>query len=186
MSRLLLLGAGGPASSGTWTQVFSGPGGSGANNPGWNGYTLVQSIPLSAFSATGGSQIRLTFTGPTSGEDMEFGALWVGNGGGTDPYDFTGDQVQMTASGGNTITVPMGGTLLTDAKSFVKDGTNPLLVAVQWGNAAKDDMRWATGTGAGYTLYYRNTAADAATQNKSSYSNFATSSLMISKIELLI
>lgn len=169
----------------TWTQVFTLPVGTEVNSADWNAYNFVQTVPIASINPRGGTQIRLTIEGPVGGsEDMSIGALWVGNGGGADPFDFTGDQVQLKQGGNNTIVVPRGGVVTTDAAAFVKDATNDLVVALQFGDTANDTIRILTTNQYGQN-YIKVTSNDAATQNKSGYNNYANS-LCITKIELLI
>lgn len=171
----------------TWTEVFTIPSGTMTNSYNWNTTTLVQLVPLAAFSQTGGSQIRLTIKGPVtgSGEACEFGALWVGNGGGGNAYDFTGDQVRLQLSGSDTINIPVNGTITTDGAAFVKDGVNDLVVAYHWGNASADAIYLLTTNTYGQQYYKPATPADAGTQDKSGYSTYGNN-LAIMKIELLI
>lgn len=174
----------GATSSGTWTTVFTwDTSGGTADDVGWSGYTFVWTLPLAAFSATGGTQIRLTFDGAST-EGYIANAVYVGNGGGGDAYDFGDTPVQMLMSGGATITVGAAATdVVTDAIAFVKDSTNPFVLAMQFSDGAHDNLfRTAGGTTA--AAYYKN-AADAATQNKSGYSAHFTAHY-VKKIELLI
>ncbi len=176
----------GTPASGAWTEVYnwSSAGGGAADDNGWNGYTIVQTIPLTDFSATTGStRIRLTLTGGST-EGFILSAMYVGNGGGGDVYDFGGTPVQMLMSGGGTITVGAGATVVTDDVAFVKDAINPFVMAMQFQDSAHDNLR-RTATGQDESTHIKN-AIDAATQNKSGYSaNFQTVSY-IAKIELFI
>lgn len=171
---------GATAAGGTWTTVFDKTGQPTADDTGNNGFTFVNVLALSDLSQTGGTQIRLTFDGASS-EGAEFSAVYVGNGGGSDAYDFTGDQVQMKQSGGNTITVPAGGSVVTDGISFVKDGSNSLVIAFQCQNSAKDNLLRHSAS----TAMYLKSGADASTQNKTGYSAYTTGAY-VHKVELLI
>ena len=182
-SRLSMDGA--TAASGTWTTVYQWIVGAGlGDDNGWNTYTFVHTIPLADFSATGGTRVRLTFTGATA-EGFVANAMYIGNGGGGDAYDFGDTPVQILMSGGGTITVGAGATgVVTDDVAFVKDGTNPFVLSMQFSDSAHDNLK-RTPTGNDETSYYKQSVSEAATQNKTAYSTNLTSGY-IEKIELLI
>ena len=118
---------------GTWTPIFDKSAdftASGASEPGWSQYTIVEVIQLAGLSATGGTKIRLTLNG--GAQAAKSSAVWVGNGGANPEYNFTGDQVQLTAAGSTTITAPAGGSVVTDAIDFVKDAVNSLVMSWQF------------------------------------------------------
>ena len=175
----------------TWTTVYDGSGFwsvAHAEDPGWSGYTFVATLALAAFSATGGTQIRLSFIGSNSAEGFEANAMWVGNGGGGDVWDFTGDQVQLKQGGSNTISCGGSNAIIVtdDGIAFVKDATNPLVLAMQFSNSAHDDLgRWNDG-GLNYgDSWFKPAVQEASTQNKSGYTHNVTSNY-IYKIELLM
>ncbi len=172
----------GQGTAGTWTSVYTWLGGL-TDDSAWSGNTFVTTVPLASFSATGGTQVRLTFDGAAS-EGFIASAMYVGNGGGGDAYDFGDTPVQILMSGGATITVGAGASgVVTDASAFVKDGTNPFVLSMQFADAAHDSLR-RTATGQPEASYFK-AGADAATQNKSGYSTNLTAAY-IAKIELFI
>ena len=181
-----------PTAGGAWTTVFDETTafatGSAidADDSGWNGYTMVVVVPIASFSATDGTKIRLTLRG---GEVEGFiaSAIWCGNGGGGHAYDFTGDQVRLQQSASNTITVGTDGTVVTDEIAFVKDGTNPLVMALQFQTTTDTTRRISSGfSPAGYSTWYKS-GADASTEDKTGYTDHSANGFqVISKIELFI
>lgn len=170
------------AAAGAWTTVYTWDSTSLSDDNGNTGLTLAFVVPLSDFSATGGTRIRLTFNGATT-EGFVASAMYVGNGGGGDAYDFGDTPVQMLMSGAGTITVGAGATVVTDDVAFVKDGTNSFVMALQLADSAHDNLR-RNATGQDEAAYYKS-GTDAATQDKSAYTTYLTSSY-IAKIELFI
>lgn len=180
-----------PPSEGEWVTVYTWPTGGGvADDNGYNGLTLVGTIPLADFSATSGTHIRFTFDGATT-EGFVASAMWIGNGGGAEVWDFNDDpgtgeeHVQVTMGAGNTITVGAGASdvVTDDTVAFVKDGTNPFVYALQFQSGAADNLK-RTSSGQDENSYFKS-GADAATQNKSGYSNNLTASY-IKKIEIFV
>jgi hypothetical protein len=186
---MTLTGAGGPCrATGAWTPVWSRT--LNENDTGWNGTTSVLIIPVGGvgLSAAGGTQIRLTLDGADT-EGSILSGLWLGNGGGAEAIDFTGDEVQMQQSGGNTITIGAGAQVVTDAKAFVKDPTNPLIIAWQHQNGAADNVKAKASTGETDHAFYLRVATEASTQNKdqTQYIDAISSGLrLVSKVELFI
>lgn len=156
-----------------------------ADNTGNNGYTFVWTIPLAAFSQTGGTKIRLTLQGAAV-EGTEMSGLYIGDGGGTDGYDFGEAPVQVTKDASGTITIGAGASLVTDEINFVKDGTNPLIVAAQFQNSSADNVRMAsTGSPAGSNCWFK-TGAEASTQDKSTYGVLSANAGLVTQIDLYI
>lgn len=182
------IGTGSSPGGGTWTEVWSYDlFGGGASDDGWNGYTTYARIPLAALSATGGTQIRLTFYGGNT-EGAEFSALYVGEGAAGDVADFNATPTQLQMGGSNTITIPPASatTGVTDGAAFVKDGTHDLQISWQYQNAAKDNIWRRTAPDGNHKSGYKN-AIDAATVDKSGYTDASASGLFgIAKVELLI
>src|SRR5262245_26610064 len=171
------------APGGVWTTVYQwDTSGVLADHAGYNGLTLVGTIPITDFTQTGGTRIRLTFSGATS-EGFIANAMYVGNGGGGDPYDFGDTPVQMLMSGGGTITIPINVDTVTDDVAFVKDATNPFVYAMQFSNAAADTLR-GNATGQDENSYFKS-AQEASVANKTVFSNNLTTSY-VAKIELFI
>lgn len=167
--------------AGTWTTVFNWSTDSFADDTGNNGFTHVFIIALSEFTQTGGTRIRLTFEGAST-EGFIASAMYIGNGGGGDVYDFGDTPVQMTMGGSGTITVGAGVDVVTDDVAFVKDGVNSLVVASQLQNGAADNYRRSTSL---VNDSFFKSGQDASTQNKTGYThNFVSS--YVKKIELLI
>ncbi len=171
--------------AGTWTAVYTPSIVSPGNNAGNNGFTEVTVIPLAALSATGGSKIRLTVKGVAAGEATILSAMWLGNGGGGDSYDFTGDQVQVKLATSTTITIPVNTEVLLDEVAFVKDGANPLVIAYQFTDSANDDLFDYTRVDS--TGYFIKSATEASLQDKTGYTDLSTfASTLLTKIELFI
>jgi hypothetical protein len=171
----------GQGSASTWTTVYTWGGGA-ADDTGFSGTTFVAVIAFADFSATGGSRIRLTFDGAAT-EGFIADAMYLGNGGGTDAFDFGATPVQVLMSGGGTITVGAGTSgVVTDDVAFVKDGSNSFVISAHFADSAHDNMRRASGGG---NSWYKPGVSEASTVNKTSYTaNIASS--YIAKIELLI
>ncbi len=171
----------GTPASGSWQSVYTWDTAAFATDNDWNGYTVVCIVPITDFSATGGTRIRLTFNGEAT-QGFIASAMYIGNGGGGDVYDFGDTPVQMLMSGGATITVGAGAVgVVTDDVAFVKDAINPFVMAMQFQNSAHDNLI-RNASGQDEDSYFKS-ATDAATQNKTGYSHNQTSSY-IAKIEL--
>jgi hypothetical protein len=127
----------------------------------------------------------MTFEGAST-EGFIASAMYVGNGGGGEAFDFGGTPVQVLMSGSGTITVGAAATgIVTDDVAFVKDGTNPFVMSMQFQNGAADNLRRNQTGVHDENSYYKSGVAEASTQNKSGYSANLNSSY-IAKIELLI
>lgn len=190
-SQLAVIGAdwgggaigGTPVVAGAWTEVWART--LTAQDNGSNGLTYVLVIPLAELSATSGTQIRLTMQGGAT-EGFELSGMWVGNGGGGDAYDFTGDQVQLKLATSNTIAAAADAVIVTDAANFVKDETNALVISFQFENAAADNMYRKSNAGETSTFWFKS-AVDASTQNKTGYTDSSsTGPHLVTKVELFI
>lgn len=191
---LLLRGAGRGKviGGGSWATVYTTAPTSTANDAGWNGYTMVGRIAVSQFSATGGTTLRVYFNGPLGAENMTVAAFYIGNGGGSDVYDFKnstpGDgATQVSVGGVNAFTIANAAAdVVSDDITFVKDATNDFLYSAHFTNAAADDM-WKCGVAdtTPFGTWYKTPAAESGTADKTGYSNAGAAALnMISKIEI--
>lgn len=154
-------------------------GGSGA------GLTEVFTAPNASTSAASGSQLRVTveFNSFVSGATA---LIYVGQKGAGDAYDFTGTQVQLLWSGVGTITGD--GSTMVYTSDWVTlgeayDETKDYNFAAQFAGSA-GTVRFATVNLTGANAYF-GAATDAATTNKSGYSQFLTDiAAFIKKIEI--
>ena len=154
-------------------------------NPGWAGYTIVGFIPLADFSATGGSEIRLTLAAPWGGEPTEYSALYIGNGGGSDAFDFGETPTRIFVSSSGTISIPVGDTpVVSDAAAFVKDSTNSLVFAAQYENASADTLVYQAAS-LGTRAFYKG-SVEAGTVDKSGYTGMTSGIPFLAKIEFFI
>jgi hypothetical protein len=180
---------------GTWTTAFdavaAGYLAGDASDAGNNGYTFVTRIPRSYLTVVGGTQARITIRGPGLGaEGTSLSSLWMGEGNGAEPFDF-GSAVQLLQSGGAGIFAAADTLATLDPVVFSKNGTDPLVFAFHLNDGANDGI-WKpggtdpTGTG-GFGSWFKN-ASDAATADKTGYTDNATASwmLLVNKVEFLI
>jgi hypothetical protein len=169
--------------TGTWTNVYEWPS-TPVLDAGWSTYTFVATIAAAQFNRTGGTRCRITFEG-ISPEGFIANSMYVGNGGGGDAFDFGDTPVQVFMGGTTTITVPAGTTVVTDDFPFVKDATNPMVVAMSFSGSSNDNLARTNTSAPGANSYYKNSVSEASLQNKTGYtSNFAES--YFKRIELLI
>jgi hypothetical protein len=169
--------------TGSWVTVYQRPTAP-VLDSGWSTYTFVATVAAAQFTRTGGTRCRLTFEG-ISPEGFIASAMYVGNGGGGDAFDFGDTPVQVTMGGSTTITVPASSTVVTDSFSFVKDATNPLVMSMTFASSANDNLARTNTSAPGCNSYYKNSVSEASLQNKTGYAaNFAES--YFSKIELFV
>lgn len=107
-------------------------------------------------------------------------AATVGNS-----YDFLSTPVQLFWSGSASITIPIGGTALSDWAVFSYNKTNALSIATYTnGGAALDGVRYRLGLGANVNNYYKVATNEAGTVIKSAgYSTAAGQNVCIAKVE---
>ena len=173
--------------AGSWVTVFDETAdfAAGANETGWMNYTFVGVIPMAALAGSGGTKIRLTLnTGTILSTIVD--AMWVGNGGGADPFDFGDTPVQITVAGAGRFTIPMNSAVVTDEIDFVKDATNPLLISWQHGATTETGMKSipdSSFAGAGLGNYY-GAGSTAGMQDKSGFDLDTTYWRFVSKVEV--
>lgn len=141
-----------------------------ANSTGFGGLTHRTLIAASLFSASG-SSIRITLTPPTSGNNTNIGACYIGKKGASAP-DFDGGQVQVTFGGSATTTLTAGGSpVVSDEIPFAFDHTVDHIISYYMSGTS--DVRYANGV-ANVTRYYKsgNDAAGTSTTGYTSNAGF--------------
>lgn len=164
-----------------------GPGGSEAvafddpittQESGWSGYTLRNIFPASAIIASGDS-VRVTVAAGPSGST--YSEIYVGHPAGSgDPYDFDGNQVQLTFNSGQTsVTLGASQSTTSDDIAFNLDESKNLIVAVYSGASNIGN----NGVQTGFTSYY-DFGNDAATTNTAAYSSWSNEQYIVETIEV--
>jgi hypothetical protein len=99
----------------------------------WQGRTLRQRFEeetLNMIPAGNTLAVRFEFAVGTNGS---MDAAWIGEAGGAQPYDFDGNQVQLTFSGATSVSVVGAQTVTSDqATSFSFDPTKALVVSASF------------------------------------------------------
>lgn len=75
-----------------------------------------------------GSQVRLTIMA-SAASAFVITDLWMGSQGAGNPYNFDGTQVRLKVAGATSFTVPIGGTVVTDAINYNFIGANNFVTA---------------------------------------------------------
>lgn len=170
-----------PAAAGSWNVIktISLP----LDTGGYGGETIVQRYAAGALSHAG-SKIRFRFV-PTSaqGSNLDITAAYVGHAAAAgDPYDFetTPTQILVGASGSFTLT-DGGPSVVCDDTTFALDISKTLLVSFQAAGFPNGGIRYVAADANGEL--YQKTGADAATVNKSGYSDTGTYYVIIDQIE---
>lgn len=164
--------------SAAWHTVCSAT--MGLNGSGMQNATVVTQIngPFS----NGGSKVRITVhpNGSLYGNTL-INKCYVGKKAGSgDPYDFDGGQVQVTFAGSAGVTLTQGGAGVTsDEATIALVSSDNILVSCELGNAP------AMGAGAStaITSYYKTSAADSATTNKTGYTTVSGYSYLVGKLQ---
>ena len=142
-------------------------------------------IPASAIADQSATRVRLKLKAASS-QAFDTSHLYFGTNatGGSNAWDFTGDQVQVSVNGSTTISVAAGGSVYSDWFTFACDGTDPLCAA--W-------LFAATGGGTGYaatsghTRYYKTSSTSSTDASATSPSGFTAQSnyfMLIAAIEV--
>ncbi len=157
------------------------------NDDGWGGYTVINPF-LDSVNAPGGIAQLLPATGQFIRLTLQFhnlgngstAKLYVGQSGGGNIYSFTGNQVNVTFSGLDTITGDGSTTLYTSdwiQLGELFDNTVTYVIAFQLSGSNCDLKTWSN------NMYFKGGVADAATTNKTGYGT-QTGSGPVTKIEI--
>jgi len=149
----------------------------------WNGYNMRQVIEAAALSQSG-TKVRLTLQA-ANGQGAQIGAIYLGHKAASgDPYDFDGNQVQVTVGASPTFTITAGTSVVTDPVVFTFDNTKDFIVAIYLNNSAADDVR-GRNVVTNAMNWYKSTANETATSNVTGYANIGVSSLrLVNKVEV--
>lgn len=182
------LAFGAKASSQNHVQVFTGV--MGTNSAGWHSNTLVVVIPTSKLSPLmAASKIRLTMAAATT-KPTGVASAYIGHKAASgDSYDFAATPVAITVGGNASFTIPQSGSSVSDEIAFAYNGTSDLVIAFSFSsNTSENDIRTGNALGNGCLYFFKASANDAATVNKSSYgaaSNNPDALAIITKVEML-
>ena len=157
----------------------------GGNSTGNANQSMRVVIPASAIADQSATRVRLKLKAASS-QAFDTSHLYFGTNatGGSNAWDFTGDQVQVSVNGSTTISVAAGTSVYSDWFTFACDGTDPLCAA--W-------LFAATGGGTGYaatsghTRYYKTSSTSSTDASATSPSGFTAQSnyfMLIAAIEV--
>lgn len=142
------------------------------------GETYVYIIPASYILANA-SKIKILFG--SDGGNWRIGEAWIGHPGAGDPYDFDGNQVQVTWSGETSITISESD-VWSDILTFSLYSSENLLLAVyiETYNGVPRSSTNLSGVG----IYYK-TGNDSSTTDKSGYAGpvWANCNIIIREIQ---
>lgn len=152
-------------------------------------FTEVQRIAAAALVAAVGPYIRVTLKPGNAGgqADMLLDDVFVGHVAASgDAYDFDGNQVRLTFSGSNSVTLVMGAaSAVSDPIPFTYDSSKALIVAFDH-NGIQATLRRNTSAGANLDLYFESTLGnDAGTTNKSGYSLASGLNDLVETVEII-
>jgi hypothetical protein len=142
-------------------------------------------IPASAIADQSATRVRLKLKAASS-QAFDTSHLYFGTNatGGSNAWDFTGDQVQVSVNGSTTISVAAGTSVYSDWFTFACDGTDPLCAA--WLFAATGGGTAYAAT-SGYTRYYKVSGTSSTDASATSPSGFTAQSnyfMLIAAIEV--
>jgi hypothetical protein len=142
-------------------------------------------IPASAIADQSATRVRLKLKAASS-QAFDTSHLYFGTNatGGSNAWDFTGDQVQVSVNGSTTISVAAGASVYSDWFTFACDGTDPLCAA--WLFAATGGGTAYAAT-SGYTRYYKVSGTSSTDASATSPSGFTAQSnyfMLIAAIEV--
>lgn len=166
------------ASSGGWTTTANLT--TTGDEGGWNGYTLRQIMPASAFAA--GSRVRFRLhSSATGGSSCNIGAVYFGpQAASGDPYDFDTTPSQLLFSGVGNVALGTNQQIITD-ELVVPVSASVHVLAVYFNAAA--GVRFA-GSVSGWDYYYK-LANDASTVNATGYTaGTANRSMLVTGVEV--
>lgn len=139
-------------------------------------------ISSSQFVAgNGGSKIRITLEGATSGS-ITFSAIYVGKAASSGSYAFATTPQQVLFSGSSSVTPPTSSTVVSDEVSFSLDTSSDLVVSLY---ASGSGTVRAKTTLTGWATYYKS-GNDASTVAATGYTSSSNDTIAISKIESFV
>ena len=155
----------------------------GSNSLGNTDQSMRVVIPASAIVDHDTKYIRLKLKAASS-EAFNTSHLYFGtnDAGGSNAWDFAGDQVQVKVNGSGTISVPAGGSIWSDWFAFVANGTDPLLAAWLFASSGAGTGYAAT---TGHTRYYKTSSTSSTDASATSPSGFTAQSNYFMLIEAI-
>lgn len=151
-----------------------------SNSSNWSGYTLRQFIPTSGLA--NGYKIRLTLTAPP-GNSVTVSAAYLQTSGTTPTvYSYSGTPIQVTFSGSTSVTIPAGGSVVTDE---IVIGVSTSVGMVFGANiSATANMRYLPSGATGWSGWFA-FGARANVVSETAYSSLGASSVaLVSKVEV--
>jgi hypothetical protein len=133
-------------------------------------------IAAAGISASG-SYIRIRLDGPAAGPAKTYTNVFFGRAAPSgDAWDMASSgpaPVRITFGGANSVTPPVGGSILSDWIAFSLDNTFAHIVAVD-GSTSTGAVRYVDGAPANYTTWFKDGAADeAGTPDVTGYASFS-------------
>lgn len=169
-----------------WTVVASATGLTSNDAGAFSGLTLRQTIQSANISASGGTQVRVTFLTNNNGT---LDKAYIGNHPGSgDAYDM--DSPVQLLFGGSASASLVGNTPKTsDGVNFTRIAGRALVITYYFGGSGYNYKK-DTGGSTGWNSYFKN-GDDASTANASGYTDYTAAqgnlnALGISQVELLI
>ena len=146
-------------------------------------FTFVQRFEVAAFNLpldNNIQQVRFTLQASTNGP-WTINEAYVGHAAGSgDAYDFDTTPVTITFAGSGSVTIPTGGTVVTDWAAFAYNKTSALLFSLYL--PISPDSSTKSESGVSNVNFYSKAGNSAATINKSGYT-LSANTLIISKVE---
>lgn len=150
-----------------------------ANSAGWNAYTVRLVIAAAQFTQAG-SKCRLTVGfGANKGN---IGALYIGEsaGSGGTNYAFNTTPVQVLFSGSGTLSLPSGGSVVSDEILLPISGSANIVIAAYFNGTT--DLRIRSGETGWYQVY--KSGNDASTVAATGYSGGSVEAALVPVIEV--
>jgi hypothetical protein len=166
-----------------FTAAFTAPPGMTTDQPGVEGFCLVQRLSQTLLAA-GGTQVRIVLRGSTTGGDLTLDKVTISRLAATgDLYDSDTDLTEVTS--GVPISIPAGAAVPVGPVNYTLDPTTDLLVAFDVSNTpGQGNLRFGPLTGA--TSFARSATAEADVQDRTpGYVAAADNLYLIEEIEVL-
>ncbi|WP_417814046.1 hypothetical protein [Thalassospira alkalitolerans] len=157
-----------------------------SNRHGLNNFTVVQVIPAAALS-TSGASVKVTFEASSGGNGFAIKNCYIGEQAASgDAYDFETTPTQVTFDTGSAgFSVAAGATKQSDEITFSVDAAKTYLVSYSLdgiGNTTDDAA--ARTTQSGFIAYEKSGSDEAATVNKSGYSDSGKDVVGVQSLEI--
>lgn len=138
------------------------------NSTAWSNFNVRLRIAASLLSSSGAA-VRLSLRGPSSGSQTVISGMTIGHRATSgDAYDFDSTPVAVTVGGGQSFTVALSTTVLTDWITFPLDNTKDLIIAF---HVTSGDLRTQAGTSSNLDLWSKSGSSEITVPNVTGYNN---------------